>query len=126
MSILISNSHTINVVISKVKVQASAASTGSNGDIVGPRSELNNNGNMMVLSKKSFIFENMGRTWNVEPFTTELRIAENVHVVDSEVAYDFTYKRESFILLIRNTLYVTSMHHNLLPHFITRAGGVKV
>ena len=43
---------------------------------------------MMVLGANSYIFESTGKTCNVQPFLEELDLAENVPIVDGDVAYD--------------------------------------
>lgn len=81
---------------------------------------------MVVLGKNAFIFESTGRTCNVQPFSSELGIATNVPIVDGAIAYECPYHHQTFILIIRNGLYIPSMETNLLPPFILRAGGVIV
>jgi hypothetical protein len=81
---------------------------------------------MIVLGRHSFIFESTGQTCTVKPFSSELGQANNVPIVDGAIAYDDPYTGETFLLLIRNALYIPSMDVNLIPPFIMRAGGVIV
>lgn len=81
---------------------------------------------MAVLGKHAFIFESTGKTCNVKPYDPALGLATNVPIVDGALAYDCPITHESYILIIRNALHVTTMEHNLIPPFIMRAGGVQV
>jgi hypothetical protein len=47
-------------------------------------------------------------------------------IVDADVRYECPYKGTSYILVIRNALYVPSMKNNLIPPFVMREAGVKV
>ena len=91
-----------------------------------PRTELDCHANMVVLGSISFVFESTGRTYNVQPFTSDLGVAKNVPVVDGSLAYDCPYTGEVYVLVLRNALHVTSMDHNLIPPFIMRAGSVTI
>ena len=81
---------------------------------------------MIVLGKDCFVFESTGKTCNVEPFDPNLGTAQNVPIDDAAIAYDCPYTYETFILIIRNALHIKTMHHNLIPPFIMREGGVIV
>ena len=81
---------------------------------------------MLVLGKDAFIFESTGRTCNVEPFSPELGIARDIPIVDAAIAYDCELTNETYILIIRNALHISSMNHNLLPPFILRQRGITV
>ena len=84
-----------------------------------PCSELDSHANMVVLSKRAFIFESSGRTCNVRPFSEELGIAKNVPIVDGAVAYDCPFSsKKSYIILFRNALSIPSTDSNLIPPFI--------
>ena len=118
------NIYTVNTVIAAV--HASQISSGDAVVSANPRTELDSHANMVVIGKHSFIFESTGRTCNVKPFCDELGIAKDIPIVDAAIAYDCPYKNKTYILLIRNALYIPSMIHNLIPPFIMRAGNVIV
>ena len=120
------NQHTINAVVSAIQSSISSASVTSQSESADPRTELDSHANMIVLGKHSYIFESTGKTCNVKPFTSELGIASNVPIVDGAIAYDCPVTRETYILIVRNALYMPSMESNLIPPFIMRAGGVLV
>ena len=81
---------------------------------------------MMVLGMNTFIMESTRRTCSVNPFSSELGIVENVPIVDVLIAYDFQYNKNTYILIIRNGLYIPSMQYKIIPPFLMRAGGVIV
>ena len=47
-----------------------------------PRTELDSHANMVVLGSISFVFESTGRTFNVQPFSSNICIAKDVPIVD--------------------------------------------
>jgi hypothetical protein len=100
--------------------------TDSEETYISSRTELDSHANMIVLGKYAFIFESTNRSCTVTPFSTELGVAENVPIVDGAIAYDDEYSGQTYILLMRNALYIPSMDINLIPPFIMRAGGVFV
>jgi hypothetical protein len=101
-------------------------STATVEDSADPHSKLDLHANMIVIGCHAFIFEQTGRTCNVQPFSSDLGIAKNVPVVDTAIAYDCTYTFKTYILIIRNALYIPTIETNLIPPFIMRAGGLKV
>ena len=52
------------------------------------RTELDSHAKMVVLGLNSFVFESTGRTFNVQPFSTNLGVAKHVPIVDGALAYD--------------------------------------
>jgi hypothetical protein len=56
----------------------------------------------------------------VTPFSSDLPVMERVEIVDAAVAYDDRYTRVTYILLMRNVLWIPLMDHNLLPPFLIR------
>ena len=91
-----------------------------------PRTELDSHADMVVLGQNCFAFEQSGKTCTVKPFTDSLGTVQHVPIVDAAIAYDCPYTHETFILLIRNALYIPKMEHNLVPPFIMREGNVIV
>ena len=127
------NQHVINAIITaNNRLTATICATDAdiimdNGNSTAlPRSELDSHANMIVLGKHCFPFESTGKTCSVKPFSSELGIAENVPIIDGAIAYEEPYTGETFILLMRNALYIPTMDINLIPPFILRAGGVIV
>ena len=118
------NKHIIQAVVAALTAQLSDID--GIDHLIDFKSELDSHANMVVLGKECFIFESTGKTCNVLPFNEELGIASDVPIVDAALAYDCPFTNETYILIIRNALYIASMNHNLIPPFIMREGGVTV
>ena len=108
------NQHTIEAVIVALKAQYSAVNV--NYKTNDSKSELDSHANMIVLGEDCFIFESTGKTCNVEPFSTELGIAQDIAVVDAALTYDCPLSHETYLLIIRNALHIESTNHNLFYH----------
>ena len=81
---------------------------------------------MVVLGSNSFFFDSTGRTCNVQPLTSDLGIEKNIPIVDGALAYDCPYSGKSYVLVIRNALYVPLTNHNLIPPFTLRASSITI
>eukprot|EP00957_Ditylum_brightwellii_P015461 1163567-Ditylum_brightwellii.AAC.1 len=46
--------------------------------------------------------------------------------MDAAVKYDCPHIDKTYMLLVRNALYVPSMDHNLIPPFVLREAEIKV
>lgn len=91
-----------------------------------PRTELDSHANMVVVGRACFVFDSVqDKTCEVEPFDPAIGTAKHVPIVDAALSYDCPYSNTTFILVIRNALYIPSMHHNLLPPFILREAGIQ-
>ena len=90
------------------------------------QTELDSHANMVVLGQNAYIFESTGRTCNVKPFDSTLGTATNIPIVDGAVAYECPYTSKTYVLIVRNALYIPRLRHNLIPPFIMREGGVTV
>jgi hypothetical protein len=101
------NIHTTKLIISAVNsVQAIVSTTDGSQVTADPRTELDSHANMAVLGKHAYIFESTGKTCNVKPFTDDLGMVTDIPVVDGALAYDCPYTRETYILIVRNALYI--------------------
>ena len=58
-----------------------------------PIYELDSHANIVVSGNHSFVFEKIGRNYNVQPFFIELGIAANVPIFDREISYDCPYRK---------------------------------
>jgi len=88
--------------------------------------DLDTHANMVVVGAQATIIQRSGRTVEVNPFADVCNKVKNVPIVDAAVAYDCPYTGETYLLIMRNALYVPSMDHNLIPPFIMREAGLTV
>eukprot|EP00957_Ditylum_brightwellii_P030397 2302152-Ditylum_brightwellii.AAC.1 len=77
---------------------------------------------MPVMGRDALVVSDTGRLMEVNPFTPDYD-AMKVKLVDTTLKYDFPHEDKSYILLVRNTLHVLSMDHNLIPPFMLREAG---
>ena len=103
-------------------VIASASTTVKN-DL--PRTELDSHANMVVLGKNCFIFEKTGRTCDVSGFSPTLD-SVTLPIVDAVIVYDCPVTLKSYLLMVRNALYVKEMEINLIPPFLMREANIHV
>ena len=80
---------------------------------------------MAVLGKHCFVFEKTGRFCDVSAFSPTIE-PTSLPLVDAVIVYDCPYTFKSYLLMIRNALYVAEMQHNLLPPFLLRETGIIV
>ena len=90
---------------------------------VESHTELDSHANMLVVGKHAYIIAETGV--DVSPFTPDYKLL-TVPLVDALVKYDSPYNGKSYILVLRNALYVPLMDHNLIPPFMLRETGVTV
>ena len=80
---------------------------------------------MPVVGKHAYIIAQTGKKVDVSPFTPDYKPL-TVPLVDAMVKYDNPYNGKTYILVLRNALYVPSMENNLIPPFMLREMGVVV
>ena len=90
------------------------------------RTELDSHANMAVVGSCAYIIGDTGRTVEVNPFTPQYESLKDVKVVDAALLYVCNYTCREVLLIIRNALYIPSMHNNLIPPFIIREAGVTI
>ena len=82
---------------------------------------------MALVGKDCYIFDHVNeRTCDIEPFDPSIRKKSKVLIVDAAIIYDCPYTHKSYLLFIKNTLYVSTLTYNLLPPFILREAGITV
>ena len=106
-------------------VWATTADLGNN-DGEESTTQLDSHANMVVVGQQATVFGQSGKSADVRPFSSECSKLESVPIVDAAVAYDCPYSMKTYLLSIRNALYVPSMSHNLIPPFILREAGLLV
>ena len=87
--------------------------------------ELDRHANMPVVGKHAYIIAKTSKKVDVSPLTPDYKPL-TVPLVDATVRYDNPYNGKSYILVLRNVLYVPSMDNNLIPLFMVREMGVTV
>ena len=75
------------------------------------RTELDSHANMAVVGKNCFVFENTGLTCDVLACAPDLPITI-FPIFDSFILYNCLYNLQSYLLMIRNEIYVDKMNHN--------------
>ena len=65
------------------------------------------------------MFADSGLKADVTAFSEEVGKMFHVPIVDALILYEHPLTGEKFILVVRNTRYVPSMNHNLLPPFLS-------
>jgi hypothetical protein len=90
------------------------------------QSDLDSHANMIVLGKHCFIISYSGKYIDVNAFADAVGGLAQVPIVDAAITYDCHYTHKSWLLIVRNVLYVESMDTNLIPPFILREAGLIV
>eukprot|EP00957_Ditylum_brightwellii_P105544 8046166-Ditylum_brightwellii.AAC.1 len=90
------------------------------------RSELDNHANMIIAGHACVIFNTTSQKCTVKSFVKDAGQLDNVPIVDVVMAYGCPYKAKTYLLLMRNALYVPELTTNLLPLFILCEGRILV
>ena len=98
---------------------------GDNGD-EPTTTQLDSHANMVVVGEHATVFGRSGKSADVRPFSSDCSKLEAVPIVDAAVAYDCPYTMKTYLLTVRNALYVPSMTTNLITPFIMREAGLIV
>ena len=72
-----------------------------------------------MVGRHAYIISDTGKVADVNPFIPDYNSTQ-VDIVDAVVQYECPYNGETYILVIRNTLYIPSMKNNLIPPFVMR------
>ena len=88
--------------------------------------ELDSHANMAVVGRQASIISRSSTFAEVSAFSDDCNKLEKVPIVDAAFAYDCPKAMRSFLLIVRNALYVPSMKHNLIPPFVMREAGLTV
>jgi len=95
-------------------------------DTTSSTTELDSHANMVVVGAQATIIQTSGRSAEVRAFSDDCSKLEKVPIVDAVIAYDCPYTMKTYLMIVKNALYVPSMAHNLVPPFIMREAGLVV
>ena len=96
------------------QIQVLAAGGEQGGWSMGT-TEMDSHANMVVFGNQGTIIQNTGKFSDVNAFAEDVGMISRVPIVDSVIDYDCPYSGEVLLLVARNTLFVLSMDHNLVP-----------
>ena len=91
-----------------------------------PTTELDSHANMAVAGGACMIIARTGCHAIVSPFSDTLPTMDMVEIVDVALAYDDPITTRTYLLIMRNALYIPTMEHNLISLFILREAGLYV
>ena len=89
-------------------------------------SELDSHENMVVLGQHCYIISSSGIHAEVNAFSREVGRMKSVLIFDVAIVYNFPYSMKTYLLIVRNALYVQSMMNNLIQPFIMREAGLEL
>ena len=95
-------------------------------DTHGHATELDSHANMAVAGWGTTVIATTGRYATVTPFSGTLPAMDKVEIADVAMAFDDPLSTRTYILVMRNALYIPTMGHNLIPPFILREAGLWV
>ena len=79
-----------------------------------------------VVGKRAYILRRTGREVNVSGFSDQLGSPLTVPIVDAAVMYDCAYTGKSYLMVIRNALYLQQMKVTLASPFMMHLAGIDV
>ena len=88
--------------------------------------ELDSHADSPVVGKHAIILNKTGKQVKVSGFTDKLGSAIPVDVVDAALMYDCSYTGRSYLMVIRNALYVKEMNVSLIPPFVMRLADIII
>ena len=91
-----------------------------------PQTELDSHAIVVILVSNSFLFKSIGRTCNVRPFSIDLGMAKGFPIADGALACDCPFTGEVCILVVRISLRVPYVDHDLILPFTMRASDVTI
>ena len=81
--------------------------------------------NIPVVGSHAYILSDIKIMSNVVAYRLDYRPRE-FKIVDDDVQYNCTFTYVTYMLVIRNTLYITPVKNNLIPPFLIGEAGIEV
>jgi hypothetical protein len=81
---------------------------------------------MVVLVVQATVIQETGLFTDINAFSDEVSQLRRIPINDVVIAYACPYQLETYLLIIKNVLYVPSMDHNLIPRFVMEEAGLGV
>ena len=106
------------------KIQGSTSS--EEGEKEVSAIDLDSHADSPVVRKHAHILRKTGRRVKVSGFTDQLGEPIHVDVVDAAMVYDCEFSGDSFVMIIRNALYLKQMETALIPPFMMRIAGIEI
>ena len=88
--------------------------------------EIDSHANKIVIGSQGSIIQATLQCDEVEAFSDEVLVLENLPIVDAIIAYDIPYSMTTYLIIAKNSLNVTSMSNDLITTFIMRESGLIV
>ena len=88
--------------------------------------ELDSHADSPAVGKHAHILRRTGRRVKVSGFTDQLGDPIPVDVVDAAMVYDCEFSGNSYLMIIRNALYLKQMETALIPPFMMRVAGIEI
>ena len=90
------------------------------------RTELYSHANMAAVGRQALIISDIGRKWEVSPFTPDYEALKQLPIFYATISYTCTYNYNLYIIIFKDEMSLTSTKNNIIPLFIMRETGVYV
>ena len=99
---------------------------GDNNDRKMSSTQLDSHANMVSVGKKTCIIQSYGKSSDARPLSNECSNMKRVPIIYAELEYNFKHTIKTYLLMMSNTIYITSMEKNLIPPFIMHEADILV
>ena len=87
--------------------------------------ELDSHANMLLVGRGAYIVAHTGKMVDVQAYNSDYE-SKQIPIVDAILQYDNPYDGVTYMLIIRNALYVPSMNNHLIPSFLLREASIII
>ena len=95
-------------------------------DNEGSAIELDSHADSPVVGRHAHVIRYTGNEVNVSGFSDELGKPLTAEIVDAALCYDCEYTGETYLMIIRNAIYLRKMSTSLIPPFMMRMAGLEI